>query len=175
VHLASCAVLALALAAPDPAAAATKTRSGAKQRAAAPATARPRTPTWVAPFKTVTSGDGAFTACNYNMKQEGWGALMLFQAGRLIRVWTGLRAVAWEPGTTRLLVTEAAPDDELHWFLIDPARGGDDPDMRELPRTRLDVDRYATFRAWLPDGRIVVGHGIDAGARDTIAVPRPTP
>jgi hypothetical protein len=164
-------IAALAWMSLDPASAATRSSRRRAKRTASSAPARPRVPTWVAPYKAITSGDGVFTACNYNMKQEGWGAMMLFQQGRLIRVAAGVRAVAWEPGTTRLLVTEAVPDDELHWFIIDPARGGDDVDMRELPRTRVSAGRDRTFRTWLADGRIVFGRGIDATARDTVAVP----
>ncbi len=165
-------LLALALvAASEPAGAATR-----KRRATAHAApAAPRIPTWVAPFKTITSADGRFTACNYNMRQEGWGALMLFQEGHLIRVWQGLRAVSWEPGSTRLLATEARPDDDLKWFMIDPSRGGDDADLRDLPRTPVLAGRRATFRGWLPDGRLTFGEGIDATARDTVDAPSATP
>ena len=135
------------------------------------APAKPRYPTWVAPFKTITSGDGRFTACNYVMRQEGWGAVMLFEAGHLIRVWQGLRAVAWEPGTTRLLVTEAVPDDDLKWFMIDPSQGGADGDMRELHRTPVPAGRMATFRGWARDGRMLFGEGIDATRVDTLDTP----
>ncbi len=140
-----------------------------RRRASVPA--KPRIPTWVAPFKVITSGDGRFTAANYNMRQEGWGAIMLFQEGHLIRVWTGERAVAWEPGTTRLLITEARPGVKAKWSLIDPAKGGDSPEMKDLERTPVSASPTATFRAWLPDGRMVMGEGVDAMARDTVSVP----
>jgi hypothetical protein len=157
------AALALALVLPTAAEAAPARRATSSRGATRP-------PAWLTPEKILAAPRDGLTACNYRMRPEGWGALLLFREGALVRAIEGLHAVAWEPGGTRLLVVERIPDDDPHWYLIEAAGAGDDVDRRDLPRQRVEAKRNASFLGWGPRG-MVFGNPFDPARRDTLAVP----
>lgn len=70
------------------------------------------------------SEDGRFRACTYVMEgEEGGEAILLCDGNRLLGLQAFARAVAWEPGGSRLLCDEAAADDDLRMFVLDVGRG----------------------------------------------------
>ena len=72
----------------------------------------------------LVSDDGRWTACQYRVPDEEGGAMVLLCEDDVLRGGPAFaRAVAWEPGGTRLLCGEAAADDDLRHFVLDPGRG----------------------------------------------------
>lgn len=107
------------------------------------------------PDTTVRSSDGRFVASSWRLRQEGNAVTLLFEDGQVMRIWTGLRAVAWEPEGTRLLVVESKPGHDLDYYIIDPAAAGDDALNAEPPRLFTVAKTSERFLAWKQAGELV--------------------
>lgn len=96
-----------------------------------------------APAQILRSADGAWVAANVRMKQEGWGTLLLYENGQLVRALPGWQAVDFEQHGSRILVVQCVPDDDTWFALIDRAVAAD-ADMGEMgPR---NVHRAGNWR-----------------------------
>jgi hypothetical protein len=103
---------------------------------------------------TLVSQDGAMRACTYEVPgEEGARALVLCVDESLVHGALFLRALAWEPGGGRLLVREAAPDDDLAMYVLNVAGGEYTKSADQAKRTRIGgrADRY---RGW--DGDFIL-------------------
>ena len=101
-----------------------------------------------APASVLRSPDGAWLAANIRMKQEGWGTLLLYQNGRLVRAMPGWQAVDFEANGSRILIVQCVPDDDTWYALIDRAVAAD-ADMGDMgPR---DVHRagHWKYTGWI--------------------------
>jgi hypothetical protein len=101
-----------------------------------------------APAQVLRSADGAWVAANVRMKQEGWGTLLLYENGQLVRALTGWQAVDFEQHGSRILIVQCVPDDDTWYALIDRAVAADS-DMGEMGPRNVHRAGYWKYTGWI--------------------------
>jgi hypothetical protein len=119
---------------------------------------------------TYVSDDGRMRACMYGIPdEEGGAALVLCVDEELVAATLFVRPIAWEAGGGRLLVREAAADDDLKLFVL---RAGDGQ-FTKTPQERLDTrigGRGDVYRGWENDV-LLLENFTEPGVVRRVAIP----
>lgn len=104
---------------------------------------------------TYVSGDARMRACMYDTPdEEGGAALVLCVDGALAEATLFVRPVAWDAAGSRLLVREAAADDDLKLFVLHVGGG----QFTKTPQQRLATRigrRGDAYRGWEDDALLL--------------------
>lgn len=99
----------------------------------------------------LVSDDGTLRACNYRMTGiEGGSTIVFCGATGVLGSFAYSRAVAWEPRGRRLLIRDAAADDDLRLFVLDVGAGEISIPPNDRLR-RIVGERGDDYRGWEGD------------------------
>jgi hypothetical protein len=119
---------------------------------------------------TLVSDDGSMRACDFEMPEEEGGRTTVLCVDDEPAVATYfMTPIAWEPGGSRLLVREAAADDDLKMFVLDVGDGQYTKTPEERMATRIG-NRGDVYRGW--DGNdILLENFFDPGVVRRVPIP----
>lgn len=120
----------------------------------------------------LVSEDGRLSACTYHMTTvEGGAAIVFCDRAKVLGSLAYARAIAWEPHGARLLVRDAAPDDDPRLFVLDVGAG--ELGVRPEERLRRIVgERADEFRGWEGDTLLLLNRFGPGNVRRVAIPPR---
>ena len=124
-----------------------------------------------APHDVVRSSDGRWVAYDHQMRQPGWGLMLLAEHGQFVRALPGWRAIEFERNGSRLLAMQVRPaddDGEDGWYALLDLAAAEDPEMGEVPVRRVHRADGRRFLGWISPTLLVFEHAPGSAARDTV-------
>ncbi len=119
---------------------------------------------------TYVSDDERMRACVYEVPEaEGGAALVLCVDDDLAMATLFVRPVAWEPGGSRLLMREAAADDDLKLFVLHVGDGQYTKSAEQRAATQIGR-RGDAYRGWDGDTLLLENYA-EPGAVRSVPIP----